>query len=181
MAPVRKCSLLAALTSVDIAPPGAAQGAALPAGPICLPISATGVGQDLGGGNTEATISIRGVEVGRTNASFTTTEVVGTIASFTGPIVFNSLPGKLTAQVAGTVDLATGAFQATSTSVTGTGLLRGITGRVTLVGHQNFTTGGFTETLTGQLCGGRRLRAASRLPRLRWRSSGRTHSDRHPV
>jgi hypothetical protein len=129
----------------------------LPAGPICLPVSATGVGQDLGDGKTEATISIHGVEVGRTNASFTTTEVVGTIASFTGPIVFSSRAGTLTAQVAGTVDLATGAFQATSTSITGTGLLRRITRRVTLVGHQNFATGGFTETLTGELCAGRGL------------------------
>lgn len=129
----------------------------LPAEPICLPVSATGVGLDLGDGNTEATISIHGIEVGRTHASFTTTEVVGTIASFTGPIVFSSRAGTLTAHVAGTVDLETGAFQATATSITGTGLLHGITGRVTLAGHQNFATGGFTETLTGELCGGRRL------------------------
>jgi hypothetical protein len=154
MALVRRCSLLAALTIVVTLPAGAAQGATLPAGPICLPVSATGVGQDLGGGNTQATISIHGVVVGRTNASFTTTQVVGKTASFTGPIVFSSPPGTLTAQVAGTVDLTTGAFLATSTSITGTGLLRGITGRVTLVGHESLTTGGFTETLTGQLCGG---------------------------
>lgn len=153
MALVRRCSLLAALTIVVAVPAGAAQGATLPAGPICLPVSASGVGQDLGGGHTQATISIHGVVVGRTNASFTT-QVVGTIASFTGPIVFSSLPGTLTAQVAGTFDLTTGAFLATSTSITGTGLLRGITGRVTLVGHESLTNGTFTETLTGQLCGG---------------------------
>jgi hypothetical protein len=155
MALVRRCSLLAALTIVVTLPAGAAQGATLPAGrPICLPVSATGVGQDLGGGNTQATISIHGVEVGQTNASFTTTQVVKTIASFTGPIVFSSPPGTLTAQVAGTFDLTTGAFHVTSTSITGTGLLRGITGRMTLVGHENLTNGTFTETLTGQLCGG---------------------------
>ena len=73
MALVRRCSLLAALTIVVTVPAGAAHGATLPAGrPICLPVSATGVGQDLGGGHTQATISIHGVEVGRTDASFTT-------------------------------------------------------------------------------------------------------------
>jgi hypothetical protein len=95
MALFRRCSLLAAPTIVVTVPTVAAQGATPPAGrPICLSVSATGVGQDLGGGNTQATISIHGVEVGRTNASFTTTQVVVPTASFTGPIVFSSPPGN---------------------------------------------------------------------------------------
>jgi hypothetical protein len=90
--------------------------------------------------------------VGRTNASFTINQVVGTTASFTGPIVFTSPAGTLTAQVAGTFDVASGAFRATSTSIAGTGLLRGVTGSATLVGLEDFATLRFTETITGRLC-----------------------------
>jgi hypothetical protein len=78
--------------------------------------------------------------------------VVGTTASFTGPIVFTNTLGTLTAQAAGTFDVAGGAFRATSTSLTGTGLLRGVSGGVTLVGLEDFATLRFTETITGRLC-----------------------------
>jgi hypothetical protein len=78
------------------------------------------------------------VVVGRTNASFTINQVVRTTASFTGPIFFTSPAGTLTAQVAGTFDVASGAFRATSTSIAGTGLLRGVAGSVTLAGLEDF-------------------------------------------
>ena len=48
--------------------------------------------------------------------------------------------------------MASGAFRATSTSLTGTGLLRGVTGRVTLAGLEDFATLRFNETITGRLC-----------------------------
>ena len=66
--------------------------------------------------------------------------------------MFTSAPGTLTAQVAGTFDVASGAFQATSTSIAGTGLLRRVTGNVTLSGLEDLTTFAFTETITGRLC-----------------------------
>ena len=72
--------------------------------------------------------------VGRTNASFALGQVVGTSAPFSGPIVFSSVLGTLTAQVAGSFDVASGAFHAASTSLAGSGLLRGIGGSVTLAG-----------------------------------------------
>jgi hypothetical protein len=78
--------------------------------------------------------------------------VVGTTASFTGPIVFTNALGTLTAQVAGTFDVASGAFRATSTSLTGTGLLRGVSGSVTLEGLEDFVTLRFAGTITGRLC-----------------------------
>ena len=133
-----------------------AQGAAPHTRALCVPVNATGVGQDLGGGKTQATISSHGLVVGRTTASFTINQVVGTTASFTGPIVFTSALGTLTAQVAGTFDVASGAFQATSTSITGTGLLRGVSGSVTLAGLEDLATFGFTETINGRLCLGTR-------------------------
>ena len=118
----------------------------------CLPLAATGVGQDLGGGQTTATISVAGVEVGTTAATFTITGVEGTIASFRGPIVFTGLGGTLTARVSGTLDVATGTFTSTSTSVTGTGLLRQVTGDVTFTGTEDLATGAFTESIRGRLC-----------------------------
>jgi hypothetical protein len=149
---VRSCSLFAVLAVVVALPAGSAQAAAPRMHAICVPIRATGVGQDLGAGQTQATISSHGLVVGRTNASFTINQVVGTTASFTGPIVFTSPAGTLTAQVAGTFDVASGAFRATSTSLAGTGLLRGVTGSVTLAGLEDFATLRFTETITGRLC-----------------------------
>ncbi len=118
----------------------------------CLPIEATGVGQDLGGGRTTATISVHGVEVGTTAAAFTITGQDGTVVSFDGPITFTGLGGTLTAQVTGTLDAATGDFTSTSTSVTGTGTFRDVTGDVTLNGTEDLATGAFTETITGELC-----------------------------
>jgi hypothetical protein len=150
---LRRGSLLAVLAAVVALPVGGtAEGATARTGAICVPVRATGVGQDLGEGKTRATISSHGRVVGRTNASFTINQVIGTTASFTGPIVFTSPLGTLTAQVAGTFDVATGAFRATSTSITGTGLLRGVSGTVTLAGVEDFATLGFTETITGRLC-----------------------------
>jgi hypothetical protein len=118
----------------------------------CLPVDATGVGQDLGGGRTTATISVHGVEVGTTAAAFTVTGVIGTVASFTGPITFTGLGGTLTAQVTGTLDVATGAFTSTSTSLAGTGPFRHVTGDLTFTGTENLSTLAFTESITGQLC-----------------------------
>jgi hypothetical protein len=152
---LRKGSLFA-LPAVVVALPVATAQAATPRTPrthaICVPVRATGVGQDLGGGRTQATISRHGLVVGHTTAAFTINQVVGTTASFTGPIVFTNGLGTLTAQVAGTFDVASGAFRATSTSLTGTGLLRGVSGSVTLEGLQDFATLRFTETITGRLC-----------------------------
>jgi hypothetical protein len=87
-------------------------------------------------------------------ATFTIGAVDGTVAGFTGPIVLTPLkgPGTLTAQVAGTFDLASGAFRATSTSLSGTGPLKKVTGALTFAGVEDFGDGSFTETVTGQVC-----------------------------
>ena len=123
-----------------------------PAHARCLPVDATGVGQDLGGGQTSAAITVGGGQVGTTAAAFTITGVNGTVASFVGPIVFTGLGGTLTAQVTGTLDVTTGAFTSTSTSVSGTGLLRRVTGDLTFTGSEDLKTGAFTEAIHGVLC-----------------------------
>lgn len=120
----------------------------------CLSLSATGTGQDLGGGRTTATIFVRGYPVGTTDAAFTISGVSDGVATFDGEIVFTPAPayGTLVAPVTGTFDLTSGAFTATSSSVTGTGGLSGVTGSVVIDGVQDLTTGVFTETLRARLC-----------------------------
>jgi hypothetical protein len=124
------------------------------AGTICLPISAYGVGQDIGGGKTTAVIKTHGILLGTTTGTFTGTGLDGAVATFMGPIKFTTPIGTMTAQVTGTLDTATGAFRSDSTSLTGTGLFRGVKGNVTLIGTENLATGAFTETITGRLCAG---------------------------
>ena len=121
-------------------------------GQICAPIVASGVGQDLGAGQTTATISSHGVRLGTSTATFTTTGLDGTVASFAGDIVIATAVGNLTAPVTGTLDVATGAFTSSSTTVTGSGALRSLSGSLTFVGVENLTSGSFTETITGRLC-----------------------------
>ncbi len=153
---VRRFAWVAAIGCVAALPVGAAQAASpRSAHRLCTPVRATGVGLDLGGGMTTATISSHGIVLGHTHASFTMGPITGTSASFSGPIVFTSDLGSLTANVAGAFDVSTGAFHATSQSVTGTGLLRRVTGRVTIDGLENLSTGSFTETIAGRLCVGR--------------------------
>jgi hypothetical protein len=145
---MRKLIVLAAVALAAALPASASAHARQ----LCVPVHATGVGQDLGGGHTTAQISSFGIPLGTTNATFTINSVSGSVASFTGPIVFTARPGTLTAQVAGTLDTATGAFRATSTSVSGTGLFAHVTGDLTFAGNENLATGAFTEQITGQLC-----------------------------
>ena len=113
---------------------------------------ASGVGQDRGAGQTTATISSHGVRLGTSTATFTTTGLDGTVASFAGDIVIATAVGNLTAPVTGTLDVATGAFTSSSTTVTGSGALRSLSGSLTFVGVENLTSGSFTETITGRLC-----------------------------
>jgi hypothetical protein len=118
----------------------------------CVSVEATGVGQDLGGGRTTATVTVAGITVGTTAATFTVTGVEGSLVSFVGPIVFTGLGGTLTADVTGSLDTATGDFTSTSDALTGTGALSGVTGHLTFTGHEDLTTGTFTETISGELC-----------------------------
>jgi hypothetical protein len=152
MSCIRRCLLAGSAGLVVLTCAGVAQAKSRVARQLCVPVHATGVGQDLGNGMTEATISSHGVVLGTTHATFTPTTVTPTAESFTGPIVFSSNVGMLTAQVTGAVDLTAGTFTATSTSITGTRFLRAVGGQVTLSGSENLTTGAFTETITGKLC-----------------------------
>jgi hypothetical protein len=72
--------------------------------------------------------------------------------SFEGTSVFAVNNGTLTAHVAGTLDIATGQFQATTSSISGTGKLAGATGSLSFSGVEELSTGAFTESVTGEIC-----------------------------
>jgi hypothetical protein len=138
--------LLAALSLAVVAP------TAVDAAVSCHRIDASGVGQDQGGGNTVAQISNGGLLQGTTAAAFTITGLSGTLASFVGTITFTTNRATLAAEVAGTLDLASGAFNATTSSLSGTGKLAGATGVLVFAGVENLLTGTFTEVVAGRVC-----------------------------
>lgn len=118
----------------------------------CRQITATGQGQDLGGGRTEARIRGDRWLHGSSTASFVIRQVVGSVASFDGVLLFDLRKGAIALSVVGTFDLATGEFMASSTAVTGFGRFRGVEGMLVLSGVQDLASGAFTETITGELC-----------------------------
>ncbi len=147
MTPTRRIlPLLIALALVPIGP------APVLAAPSCHAIDASGVGQDLGGGNTVAQISDGGLLQGTTVATFAITGFSGTVASFAGTITFTTNRATLTANVAGTLDVATGAFSATTSGMSGSDKLAGATGSLVFNGVEDLATGAFTETIGGSIC-----------------------------
>lgn len=134
---------------------------------FCVPISATGTGQDvsdpteMGVVRTEGTIAIRRHEIATTKAVFRITGGTPTVATFAGPLTIypKLVSGRITADLVGTLNVSTATtppteatFTATATSVTGDGQLSGVTGSLEIKGVQNLVDGSFTETLTGQVC-----------------------------
>jgi hypothetical protein len=118
----------------------------------CHKINAKGVGQDLGGGMTRAQIIGGGLLHGTTEGNFTITGVSGTVASFVGTVEFTTNNGTLTVTVAGTLDVATGAFGASGVMTSATGQLAGATGTLSLNGIEDLSTGAFVEDVDGEVC-----------------------------
>jgi hypothetical protein len=139
--------LLVIVGVVGAAAPATARGAV-----SCQAINAKGVGQDLGGGRTTARIIGGGLLHGTTEASFVVTGVSGSVASFQGTIVFTVNRGTLTANVSGTLDLASGAFAASTSSIEGTDKLAGASGNLFFNGVEDFSDGSFTEDVSGEIC-----------------------------
>lgn len=119
----------------------------------CHEITATGVGQDLGDGNTTAEVSDGGLLQGTTAGSFVVTDFSGfPVLAIAGTVTFTTNKGTLTVSVAGTLDVSTGDFTASGPLSAATGKLTGATGSLTFAGNENLVTGGFTETITGSIC-----------------------------
>ena len=122
----------------------------------CRAVHARGVGTDDGtvDGTTTTTATLyRGQrEIGTTVGTFTIGVITDGVAPFTGTIVFTDAAGTLNAPVAGTIDVTTGEFGATSDSVTGTGAYGSVTGKLTFRGVEDLTALTFTEVVHGKLC-----------------------------
>ena len=117
----------------------------------CGRAHAVGVGQDLGGGNTTATISHGGRLNGTTTGSFAISGAPP-VVTITGTVVFTTKHGTLDATLSGTLNVATGEFNASGPVSGGTGQLAGTTGNLTFHGFEDLSNGAFTETINGTLC-----------------------------
>jgi hypothetical protein len=127
------------------------------AAPLCLPVQATGKGQDSGGA-TQANIFVKGIQIGTTTAAFVITGGTPSVRDFTGSLDFTARAdlGTLAIRpITGTFNVATGSFRSEG-DVTGGGLLTGVTGHLVLQGVEDLNTGKFNETITGRLCAGQR-------------------------
>jgi len=121
------------------------------AGTSCHQINAKGVGQDLGGGSTVATIKGGGLLHGTTVGSFVFTGP----DSFEGTVTFTTNRATLEVTIAGSLTIlspTSAAFNASGPVTDATGKLAGATGSLTLAGVENLLDGSFTETVTGVVC-----------------------------
>jgi hypothetical protein len=118
----------------------------------CHKINAKGVGQDLGGGITEAQIIGGGLLHGTTQGSFTITGGAPPVLSIAGTVTFTSNKATLTVTVTGTFNIATGNFMASGPVTDATGKLSGATGTLVLDGIEDLTTGAFAEDVDGLIC-----------------------------
>jgi hypothetical protein len=122
------------------------------AGVSCHKINAKGSGQDLGGGRTEAQIIGGGLLQGTTQASFVITGGLPPVFSIAGAVMFTTKQTTLTVSVAGTFNVATGAFMASGPVTAATGKLTGATGTLVFDGVQDLATGKFVEDVSGLIC-----------------------------
>lgn len=118
----------------------------------CHRVNARGVGQDLGGGNTTATITRGGVLNGTTSAHFDITGGTPPALTFAGTVVLSTEDGTLTVGIAGTFNVATGEFRASGPVTGGMGELAGATGSLRFAGVEDLASGRFTETVKGRIC-----------------------------
>jgi hypothetical protein len=122
------------------------------AGVSCHKINAKGVGQDLGGGITEAQIIGGGLLHGTTQGSFAITGGVAPVLSIAGMVTFTTNKATLTVTVTGTFNIATGDFMASGPVAAATGKLAGATGTLVLDGIEDLATGAFVEDVGGLIC-----------------------------
>ncbi len=118
----------------------------------CHKINAKGVGQDLGGGVTQARIIGGGLLHGTTQGNFAITGGAPPVFTIAGTVVFTTRKGTATVSAAGTFDVATGDFLSSGPVTASTGQLAGMTGTLVLDGNEDLATGKFTEEVSGLVC-----------------------------
>jgi hypothetical protein len=118
----------------------------------CHKINAKGVGQDRGGGVTEAQIIGGGLLHGTTLGSLAITGGTAPDLSFSGTVTFTTKHATLIVTVVGTFNVANGNFIASGPVTAASGKLSGATGSLILEGVQDLATGKFVEDVTGLIC-----------------------------
>jgi hypothetical protein len=117
----------------------------------CHKINAKGVGQDLGGGMTEAHIIGGGLLHGTTDGNFSTSGSPP-VFSIAGTVTFTTNKATLTVSVTGTFNVATGEFMAFGPVTEATGKLAGAAGTLLFEGVEDLSSGMFAEDVTGVIC-----------------------------
>jgi hypothetical protein len=118
----------------------------------CISVSGSAFGQNLGGGHTMGTIVHAGMFNGTTEAQLMITGGHPPIVTFTGTATLTNNHGTITAIPTGTLNQATGEFQATAHVTGGTGLFAHATGTLTFTGVEQLPSGSFSQTFTGTVC-----------------------------
>ena len=149
---MKRLRMLVLLSAAVVAAGGAQATSAAVDHDSCLSVNARAIGQNLGHGQTRATITHAGILNGTTTGQLEITGGTPPLLTVVGTGVLTTHHGTLTVSVAGTFNAATGVFEATGQIVHGTGLLAGATGVLTFVGLEDLTSGRFTQTITGTVC-----------------------------
>ena len=149
---MKSLRMLVLLSAAVVAAGGAQTTRASVQHDSCLSVNATAIGQNLGGGQTEATIFHAGILNGTTTAQLEITGGTPPALTVVGTGVLTTHHGTLTVSPVGTFNGATGVLEATGQVVHGTGVFAGATGALTFVAVEDLTSGRFTETITGTVC-----------------------------
>jgi hypothetical protein len=121
----------------------------------CHKINAKGVGQDVGGGVTQAQIIGGGLLQGTTAGSFTVVGGTPPLLLISGTVTFTVNRGTLTVQVGGSFDVSNPSdakFVVSGPVTSATGKLAGATGTLMPEGDESLVTGKFTEEISGLVC-----------------------------
>ena len=149
---MKRLRMLVLLAAAVVTAGGAPTTSAAAPHDSCLSVNARAIGQNLGHGQTQATITHAGILNGTTTGQLQITGGTPPLLTVVGTGVLTTHYGTLTVDLAGTFNTATGVFQATGQIVHGTGMLAGATGVLTFVGLEDLTSGRFTQTITGTVC-----------------------------
>jgi hypothetical protein len=143
---------LVLLSAMVVTAGGAQTTAAAVDHDACVSVHALAIGQNLGHGRTQATITHAGILNGTTIGQLQITGGTPPVLTVAGTGVLTTHNGTLTVSVVGTFNQATGVFAATGQIVHGTGMFAGATGVLTFAGLEDLTSGSFTQTITGTIC-----------------------------
>ena len=149
---MKSLRMLVLLSAAVITAGGAQMATAAGPHDSCMDVSGQAMGQNLGGGHTMGTIVHAGMFNGTTEALLTITGGHPPIVTFTGTGTLTTNHGTITVTPVGTLNQATGEFQATGQVVSGTGLYAHATGSLSFVGVEQLPTGSFSQTITGTIC-----------------------------